>query len=764
MTPAWRKLTGLVPAVALAEVVLALVASAAGALVYRGFFATLGHLPVLGLACLVGGVTAGVAALCRWRALATPLLAVAGLALVTVYGVFGDTVRYGLPTSRTGAAVLDGALHGWNRMLTVAVPADPWGELLVAPVLVVWAAAFSAVAIVLRTRNVLAPLVPPLLAFLFALLVVGNQAGGHATATVVFLTAALSLIAIRAHRGTGGDAVRIDRQRSLPVAALVTAGLMVAVSALFGIVGGQVLPLASGQHRFDPRDVLAPPITSTDTLTPLATLKSQLIEDPPRTLFTVRIDRDAADGVDRVRTAALDVFDGTTWTSADTYRVAGSHLSVDPALTRSRPVTARVELQELSGPHLPVLGWPSRLAAGGDSAGRLGFDPSSGVVVSATPSLYGLSYDLTGEVSSRDEGLPLALPSTKAPEDARARELPAGMPEPLREEAQRAAGAGSTPYDRLTALEDRLGSQSYELDRPPGHSYAAITRLLTDRDTGTGYAEQHAAAFTVLARAWGYPARVAVGYRLRDYQDGAFPVTTADAHAWPEVHFADYGWVAFEPTTPDNERPPPRPSGVPQVVPPRPTPSTTVLAVAPPASAEPAGPGDGPGLDWNTVLRSSALVLPASLLLVVLGCGGITFVKAHRRRRRRLDPGHAAQVLGAWHELTDRLTERGITPPVSLTFHEVAQHVRLGLGAAAHSVEASAALATTAVYAPEHLDRSDAEQAWRLVAQLHTELYPRRTSAARLRAAVDPRPLWTAWRVTRQRRQAREGLEMGRYR
>ncbi|NUT52914.1 MAG: hypothetical protein HOV94_37350 [Saccharothrix sp.] len=58
---------------------------------------------------------------------------------------------------------------------------------------------------------------------------------------------------------------------------------MVAASALFGLAGGQFAPLASGEHRFDPRDVLAPPIVHTDTLTPLAQLKKQLNESPPRT-------------------------------------------------------------------------------------------------------------------------------------------------------------------------------------------------------------------------------------------------------------------------------------------------------------------------------------------------------------------------------------------------------------------------------------------------------------------------------------------------
>lgn len=739
----WHRLTRLLSGAALAEVALALVASAAGALVYQGFFATPSHLPVLGLACLTGGVTA---VLSHRRAWSTALLAVAGLALVIVFGVFRGAV----------SAVPAGIRGSWSRLLTVAVPADPWGELLVAPVFVVWAAAFASVVLVLRARGVLAPLAPPLAGLVFALLVVGNQAGSHVVAAVVFVVAALSLIALRSHHPAADGAVRVDRQRPVPVGALLAAGLMVAASALVGVVGGQVL--ASGQHRFDPRDVLAPPIANTDTLTPLAQLKKQLTEEPARTLFTVRMERGASMGLDRVRTAALDVFDGTTWTSADTYRVAGSHLSVDPALTHGRQVSARVEVQELAGPHLPVLGWPSRLAARSE-AGQFGFSAGSGVVVSTAPSLYGLSYELTGEVSERDDGLRDALPSTL--DHAREKELPAGMPAALRAEVRRFTGIGTTPYEQLTTMEEQLSAKDYEVDRPPGHSYAAITRLLTDRENGAGYAEQHAAAFAVIARGMGYPARVAVGYRLRNYADGAYAVTSADAHAWPEVHFAGYGWVPFEPTTPDhNPRTSQPQTEAPQVVPPQPVPSTTAPAATPPGSSGSGEQGARQGFEWANVVRGTALALPVSVLLVVLGCAGIVAAKAVRRRRRRLAADPAARVLGAWQEAVDRLTERGVTPPVSLTFHEVARYADAKLGA--RSAEALAELATTAVYAPEHL--GDTDEAWRLVDRLHTELHPRRAWAARLLAAVHPRPLWTVWRVARQRRQAREGLEMGRYR
>ncbi|SMD21023.1 transglutaminase TgpA family protein [Lentzea albidocapillata] len=742
----WRTLADRLPGAALAEVPSAIVAAAAGALVYNGFFSTADHLRVLGLACLVGGVTA---ALGHRRAWSTALLGVLGLALVIVVGVFGGE----------RSAVLGGVRGSWNRLLTAAVPADPWAELLVVPTLVMWAATFSAVLLVLRTRHVLVPLVPLLAGFLFAVFVVGNQAGAHATATVVFLAAALVLIAIRAHLGTGSG-VRVERQSSRPVVASVVVALMIGAAALFGVVGGQVSPLATGQHRFDVRDVLAPPVTSTDTLTPLAQVKRQLSEDPPRTLFTVRLENDSTSQVDRVRTAALDAFDGTTWTSNGTYRVAGSRLTSDPELIGGKAVTAHVELKEYTGPYLPVVGWPSRLAGTGETRGGFGFDPDSGVLVGTEPTARGLAYDVTGDVSKRD--LLLSRADTAGHGTA---PLPPGMPENLRALAPQFTG---NPYDRLVALETYLQAAFYRPDRAPGHSYAAIDRLLTPGGGYGGYSEQTASAFTVLARFWGFPARVAVGYRLSNLSGEVYQVTTADAHAWSEVHFAGYGWVAFDPSQQIGTLPA-APQEVPRVVPPKPAPPSTVPAGTAPAdssntASQPTEAAGERGLGWKNVLRGSVVLIPVVVLLVVVAAGAVVAGKAVRRGRRRRDPDHAAQVLGAWREQLDRLAERGISTPVSLTFHEVADYVRGRIGDAAVSVEKAAELATTAIYAPEHVDQAGADRAWELLARLNTELYPRRMSAARLRAALDPRPLWTEWGAARRRRQAGEDLEMGRYR
>ncbi|WP_460443942.1 transglutaminase family protein, partial [Amycolatopsis cihanbeyliensis] len=535
-----------------AELVLCGATIVAGGLLYGRFFATAGYLPQVCGAAVVAVLAATLAGLRRWGSIATLLTAVGGFALLSTYGVFRTTVIHGLPTGDTVAELARGMLGGWARMFTVVPPADLRGDLLITPVLITWIAAFTAATLVLRTRTVLAPVAPGLVAFTAALLFVGAQPGVQLLPTACFLASALLLVLLRAVRSGAellADSRQAHRLRRATVGRLAAGVPSVAVIILLAVLGGQAFPLSSGADRFDPRALTEPPVRVADTLTPLVTLKTQLRERPPRRLFTVRTGGDAA-GLDRVRTAALDEFDGVLWTAADRFLLAGRELAVDPALTASRTVTAEITIDGLAGPFLPVFGWPARLWPAGLDAGAIGFSRDSGVLVNAGDAWQGASYRLTGVLGAPDGGLPRAAPST-GPVYRRYTELP-GLPSELHATAQRLTASESTAYAELVAIERYLRGLPYRLGAQPGHSYARLHGLLTGSgsDGKAGFAEQHASAFAVLARAAGFPARVAVGYRLPAARAGVHTVTTRDAHAWAEVHFERYGWVPFEPTGP----------------------------------------------------------------------------------------------------------------------------------------------------------------------------------------------------------------------
>ncbi|MBP2329531.1 transglutaminase-like putative cysteine protease [Kibdelosporangium banguiense] len=723
------------------ELICCVAAAFAGSLPYGHFFATAEYLPQVSAASLGGVVAAAIVSRLGWGFGRTLLVAVVGFLLLAVYGVFGETTEYGLPTRRTGVELAEGVVGGWARMLTVAVPADVRSDLLVTPLLITWAAAFTAARLSLRTRSAIAPSAPPAAAFVVALLFVGRQSGNQTTGVAVLLVAVLLLILLRA-----------DRPRRAMAGAFAFGVPTIAVIVSLGILAGQALPLASGDHRFDIRTLYQQPMQITDARSPLAALKVQLRENPPRRLFTVTVD---GKPVDRIRTAALTEFDGVTWTAADRFLVAGHRLSVDSAMTHTRKVSVHVSVTGLPGPFLPVIGWPTRLHLAGDVRSQIGFSDTSGVLVTTRPSMQGIDYDLEAEVSDRDDDLPLALPSA-LPEYLRYRTLP-DPPSGLLALAQQITASEPTAYGKLTAIERHLRGLPYQLNAPPGHSYATLTRMLTATlpHDDEGYAEQHASAFAVLARAAGFPARVAVGYRLHGTPTGEHLVTTNDAHAWAEVHFAGHGWIAFEPTDPATEstqrREPENPA---------PGPSQSNNPGVAPHRAEPPHPAaDRPENGWVNVLRSAVVAVVLLLSLTIFVAVVVLAEKCRRRWYRRRKSGNSARVVGAWREAMDRLAEHGVRTPASLTAFEAAEHATEALGPAVGGIVVDLAeFATRAVYSADEPDSDAVRQAWALEARLRRQLFAR-LSLQWLMARLSPRPLVAGWRTARQHRRSFTVLE-----
>jgi transglutaminase-like putative cysteine protease len=69
-------------------------------------------------------------------------------------------------------------------------------------------------------------------------------------------------------------------------------------------------------------------------------------------------------------------------------------------------------------------------------------------------------------------------------------------------------------------------------------------------ETRRGYCEYYAAAFALLMRAAGIPARVVLGYQGGEFNPAGnyYIVRQSDAHAWAEVWLAGSGWVRVDPT------------------------------------------------------------------------------------------------------------------------------------------------------------------------------------------------------------------------
>lgn len=196
------------------------------------------------------------------------------------------------------------------------------------------------------------------------------------------------------------------------------------------------------------------------------------------------------------------------------------------------------------------------------------------------------------------------------------------------------------------------------------------------KQTQRGFCTQFAWAFAVMARTLGLPTRIVVGYTAGTEQpNGSWAVTTADAHAWPEVYFTGEGWLRFEPTPTGKGGqgtavPPPYAVGAPGGATGTPVPPVT----ANPGYNRKTGPGRNTKLgDLNGPTASGrsrpahtaspwpAVVIPVLLVLLLIW-PGVTRMLIRRHRWHRVD-GDAGLAKAAWLEVTDDLTDYGLDGP-----------------------------------------------------------------------------------------------------
>ena len=129
-------------------------------------------------------------------------------------------------------------------------------------------------------------------------------------------------------------------------------------------------------------------------------------------------------------------------------------------------------------------------------------------------------------------------------------ELPEGFTRRSQELALELSQGVENTYDLILAIQAWLRSNvEYNLDAPvPPEGADAVDHFLFESQQG--FCEQIATATAMLLRSVGVPARVATGYvpSSRDTVAGVWISRASDAHAWVEVRFPNFGWVAFDPT------------------------------------------------------------------------------------------------------------------------------------------------------------------------------------------------------------------------
>jgi transglutaminase-like putative cysteine protease len=654
------------------------------------------------------------------------LTVLVGLAILVV-GItllfFRDTTWYGLPTLETLRAAGETAAEVGEQARIQISPAPPIAPLVLASLLAVWAAVFSTHALAFRAGSPILALVPPLALIAFADSVL--EEFEKPIYGILFLVAGLAVLfadGLRRVQGWGpvwnGPG---RRDRLLPTAGFQARRLTAGVIAV-AVVAPFVVPGFGSKGVIELDDIGRPAGSGVSILVSMA---ATLRGGEARNLFDVE-----APVPSYYRLTALEEFDGVEWSHGDSdvrEVESGSTFMVPP--TDAEPFTQRFTLlddyADVGGleTYLPVGYAPTSVEAEGDLTWEVDTQ----------------SVRVSGGLEEGDEFLAQSTYLTPDPDalrrtevvpglDPTLTELPAGLPTGIRDIAVEWTAGVETDFDAIMAIEDRLtsGSFRYSTDVTPREDSGSILEFLTTERRG--FCQQFATAMAVMLRSLGIPARVAVGFTQgQDRPGDTFRISTKNYHAWVEVPFAGYGWLAFEPT-PSRENPtaasylnpetddPGCPSGRPcPSASPRPSPSVSadvpcdVRGVEGGCTATPtAAPGAGTALPGQTPWALLGVV--AALLLVVLGFLAVPFARWLRRRRtlRRAGSSPRRLILANYDVLSQRAAVAGLARRPDETPAEWERRLLASGRVDAEDLERLTRLAVRAAYAPDEPSPDDA--------------------------------------------------------
>jgi transglutaminase-like putative cysteine protease len=497
----------------------------------------LGTHPALRLAA-AGLLATGVAALMARRHIALSLAAsLAGLLFALGILVFPGTTWLGLPGPRTVEALVAALRVVTDRAATEIAPAPPLAPLMTASVMAVWSAGTAAHALAIRSGSSLLPLLPA--ASLLGFAGVVTEEPPRPGYVLLFLVAAFAVLFAEALQRASSWGVAPPRAAAVfsgRWARVLGGGAAALAMTLPGVLPGfghqGVLDLEGGGDRIG--------------VSPIVDIRPSLRLNPVADLFSVRATRPSY-----WRMVVLDEFDGRLWKPSTTQEGGLEHLGVGfDELTsipppRQRLLDQEIEIHDLGTPWLPAAANPVAIGLEDDLGAT--HDLRTGVLALESETSEGVRYEVTSAQAWPTLRTLESLTPNNPLGDPRYTALPPGIPERIRQIALDVAGRADSVFHAVLSIQNYLRSFTYDENAPAGHGTDDMIHFL--EVSRRGYCEQFAGAMAVMVRSLGIPARVSIGFLPGDQdQTGRFRVTTAQVHAWPEVHFGDYGWLAFEPT------------------------------------------------------------------------------------------------------------------------------------------------------------------------------------------------------------------------
>lgn len=509
--------------------------------VFRDFSTVL---PIVGAALL----SSAVAVLAR--RLRVPLIVSTLISALLLIGLIANryapgTSRFGLiPTGETVdalRALFDELIQNFQELKTPVPALQPF---VAASMVGAWVMAFLTDWGAMRLRLAFEPVLPSALLFVFTAIPPVSAGQNQILSTVIFgaAVAAWAVSQRAANLLQRGVWLANDHRRG--PASIGTAGAVVAaIAVLAGAVVGPRLPGAGAdpivtlEDQGDPKRVV---------VSPFVNIRSRLVSQTSQELFTVTADR-----ASYWRIAGLDTYQDDIWKvegdfSPETGNLPGQR-DYNGEVTQ---VTQNYSISALAAIWLPAAFAPSEIL---DATADVTWNAenSSLTVANNIETSDGVQYTLVSNTPMFSVEQ-LQSSSDLVPADIAARylTLPENLTPQVFDLASSITADSPTRYDKMRALQDHFRGYQYNVRLGP-RSGDPVEQFLAERE---GFCQQFAGTFALMARSLGIPARVATGFTWGDpvaeTSDGSktYKVTGRHTHAWPEVYFEDFGWVAFEPT------------------------------------------------------------------------------------------------------------------------------------------------------------------------------------------------------------------------
>lgn len=696
-----------------------LTAAAAG-MAFQPAFGTKALLVPVAVAAATATVTV---ATTRWLAPGRPLLVlfVSGAAwLLSATLTLSPTGQGGVPILDQIPAALDGVATGWSRLLDTTLPTAPDPRLLAVPFGLTWIAAATSVALGTGTSGgAVLPILPSLASLVAALVLATTISGGNDIVVVVFVVgAAMTVWARRVDWFRTGEATAdpalFTGQAFSPAARGLWYG--VAVALTLTTIAAVLLPLShvsafASRTAYDPRRHRAVRVGLGGDINPL-TKVSGWWKFPNQVLFSTRSPTSGT-----WRLTVLDHYDGTSWSSSDGFLVAGKRTPPyvrEPAHRSDPQVTQQIAIAGLTGLPLPEIGRPIRVSGNG-----ILIAPASGALTRTKPLAPGFRYTVRYTILPRPSFTALASAHAPIRHTSTATSMfVATLPTKLREFLTTAENTAPTPFEQLIWVQQQLQDGcNYDPSAAPGSSLGRMASFC--RVEGADSAEQFATALALVARGLGVPSRLVVGFAPghRDPASGQYVVRSGDALVWPEVKFAETGWVAFSLTPRREDQPKPGPGVTQRQAASNQTPRTRATTRKPPPTSNPPAPttprnSSHPPATATRIVRLLAFVG----VIVVLGYTmTILLLPPWWRRHIRRSGSPANRILYAWTDATDLIAVLAGREPKSATAADLLVEVEKTLPTRiAHPLRSLLALANPTAFSPRAASSADARRAWQL--------------------------------------------------